>query len=46
VSKSNLGIVPPRRGSDSVACRRALAKALKVASIMWCEFLPASCHNK
>lgn len=32
--KSNLGIVPPRRGSDSVACRRALAKALKVASIM------------
>lgn len=33
-SINNLGIVPRRRGSYSVACRRALAKALKVASIM------------
>ena len=32
--KSNLGTVPRRRGSYSVACRRALAKALKVASII------------
>jgi hypothetical protein len=32
--KSNLGTVPRRRGSNSVACRSALAKALKVASII------------
>jgi hypothetical protein len=32
--KPNLGTVPRRRGSNSVACRSALAKALKVASII------------
>lgn len=39
---SNLGMLPRRRGSYSNACRRALANALKVASIIWWEFLPAS----
>lgn len=40
---TNLGTLPWRRKSRSVACRRALANALKVASIMWWEFFPASC---
>lgn len=43
---TNLGTVPARRWSYSVACLRALAKALKVASIMWWEFLPASCFKQ
>eukprot|EP01018_Ginkgo_biloba_P024165 Gb_40906 [translate_table: standard] len=29
-----------------VACRSALANALNVASIIWWEFLPASCLNQ
>lgn len=37
-----LGTVPWRRKSYSVACRSALANALKDASIIWCEFFPAS----
>lgn len=46
-SKDYLGMVPKRRTSYSVAWRRALAKALNVASTMWCEFFPASCiHRK
>ena len=36
-------MVPTRRGSASHALRSARAKALKVASTMWWEFLPASC---
>ena len=41
-----LAICPARRGSDSQACLRARANALKVASMMWCEFLPASYKEK
>jgi hypothetical protein len=37
-----LGMVPFLLKSYSIACRRALANALKVASIMWWEFFPAS----
>lgn len=39
-------MVPARRGSGSVACRRARANALKVASTMWWLFLPASCAHR
>ena len=35
-------IWPPLLGSTSQAIRNARAKALKVASTMWCEFLPPS----
>lgn len=35
--------MPALRGSVSQARRSALAKALKVASTMWWEFLPPSC---
>ena len=37
-----LGTDPWRLGSASTAARSARAKALKQASMMWCEFRPAS----
>ena len=36
----------PRRGSASVAVRRARANALNVASTMWWELVPASCTGR
>lgn len=41
-----LGTDPFLLVSYSSACRRALAKALKVASMMWWELVPASCKNE
>ena len=35
---------PPLLGSLSHACLKARANALKVASTMWCELVPASCR--
>ena len=32
--------IPDARGSSSVACRRARAVALKIASTTWCVFRP------